>query len=124
MMTPTAPMTRFEAQAVLDKGDFLTDAYRTAYEVVYGFRPEVSDFDPESVRDAGLEIHWPGNKEKENRVEKKRTRLTPDQLQSAVDLMESAAEVGIGTFHIPAFDNMKVKFDKESGVHYIWAELL
>jgi hypothetical protein len=48
-----------------------------------------------------------------------RLRLSLDDLHDIVHAIEVAAEHGIGTFHMPALGNMKVKFDKKTGSHYV-----
>jgi hypothetical protein len=66
---------------------------------------------------------WPALFAKEKPVKKSkgraRLRLSLDDLHDIVHAIEVAAEHGIGTFHMPALGNMKVKFDNKTGSHYV-----
>lgn len=49
----------------------------------------------------------------------KKLRLTALDLYDIVGAMDSAVAHNIGTFHMPNFDNLKIKYDKVNREHYL-----
>jgi hypothetical protein len=99
-------MTKDEALAILhDHDQYPVDssAYDDAFEAFYGYRPVPEE---KPVKKAET------------------TKLDKYALYNIAEAMENSETNSVGTFHLPDFDNIKVKFDKESGEHYIVARLL